>query len=194
MQNLLTAAGFGKGTEMSVEIGKKIRALRQKNNLTQSELADRCELSKGFISLVESDLTSPSLSTLEDILTTLGSSFHDFFSDEEEMPVFRKEDVFVKETDHGVKIDWLIPNAQKKQMEPIMITLQSGAQSELDLPHEGEEFGYVLAGAVDLILGETSYHVRKGDSFSYKTSKQHYLINNGKTQAVVLWISTPPNF
>ena len=194
MQNLLTAAGFGKGIDMSVEIGKKIRALRQKNNLTQSELADRCELSKGFISLVESDLTSPSLSTLEDILTTLGSSFHDFFSDEEEMPVFRKEDVFVKETDHGVKIDWLIPNAQKKQMEPIMITLQSGASSELDLPHEGEEFGYVLAGAVDLILGETSYHVREGDSFSYKTSKQHYLINNGKTQAVVLWISTPPNF
>ncbi len=179
---------------MSVEIGKKIRALRQKNNLTQSELAGRCELSKGFISLVESDLTSPSLSTLEDILTTLGSSFHEFFSDEIELPVFRKEDVFVKETDNGVKIDWLIPNAQKKQMEPILITLQSGAQSEPDLPHEGEEFGYVLAGAVDLILGESVYHVRKGDSFSYKTTKQHYLRNSGKTQAVVLWISTPPNF
>ena len=110
------------------------------------------------------------------------------------MPVFRKEDVFVKETGNGVRIDWLIPNAQKKQMEPILITLQSGAQSELDLPHEGEEFGYVLAGAVDLVLGESVYHVRKGDSFSYKTSKQHYLKNSGKTQAIVLWVSTPPNF
>ena len=178
---------------MSINVGKKIRELRQKNKLTQSELADRCELSKGFISLLESDLTSPSLSTLEDILTTLGRSFHEFFSDEEESPVFRKEDVFVKESD-GVRIDWLIPNAQKKQMEPIMMTLQPDTQSEPDLPHEGEEFGYVLAGAVDLILGETTYHVRKGDSFSFKTSKQDYLVNKGKTQAVVLWVSTPPNF
>lgn len=179
---------------MSINVGKKIRALRQKNNLTQSELADRCELSKGFISLLETDQTSPSLSTLEDILTTLGSSFHEFFSDEEESPVCRKEDVFVKETDNGVQIDWLIPNAQKKQMEPILITLQPDAQSEPDLPHEGEEFGYVMAGSVDLLLGETSYHVRKGDSFSYKTTKQHYLVNNGKTPAVVLWVSSPPNF
>ena len=58
---------------MGINIGGKLRSLRQKNNLTQKELADRCELSKGFISQLESNQTSPSLSTLEDILTTLGS-------------------------------------------------------------------------------------------------------------------------
>lgn len=63
---------------MGINIGGKLRSLRQKNNLTQKELADRCELSKGFISQLESNQTSPSLSTLEDILTTLGSSFHEF--------------------------------------------------------------------------------------------------------------------
>ena len=68
---------------MGINIGGKLRSLRQKNNLTQKELADRCELSKGFISQLESNQTSPSLSTLEDILTTLGSSFHEFFSDEQ---------------------------------------------------------------------------------------------------------------
>lgn len=68
---------------MEINIGGKLRSLRQKNNLTQKELADRCELSKGFISQLESNQTSPSLSTLEDILTTLGSSFHEFFSDEQ---------------------------------------------------------------------------------------------------------------
>ena len=55
---------------MGINIGGKLRSLRQKNNLTQKELADRCELSKGFISQLESNQTSPSLSTLEDILTT----------------------------------------------------------------------------------------------------------------------------
>ena len=181
---------------MEINIGEKLRSLRQKNNLTQKELADRCELSKGFISQLESNQTSPSLSTLEDILTTLGSSFHDFFAGEEpDNPVCRKEDVFVKEDPHnGLTIHWLIPNAQKKDIEPILVTLESGAQTEVDLPHMGEEFGYVMNGAITLVLGDESYRVRKGDSFSYKPAQRHYLKNTGKTQAVVLWVSTPPNF
>ena len=180
---------------MEMNIGRKLRSLRQKNNLTQKELADRCELSKGFISQLESNQTSPSLSTLEDILTTLGSSFHEFFSDDQvDNPVCRKEDVFVKETEDGVTIHWLIANAQKKDMEPIMVTLEPGAQTEMDLPHMGEEFGHVLSGAVTLVLGEKSYRVRKGDSFSYKPSVQHCLRNTGKTPATVIWICNPPNF
>ncbi len=180
---------------MEINIGEKLRSLRQKNNLTQKELADRCELSKGFISQLESNQTSPSLSTLEDILTTLGSSFHEFFSDETgDNPVCRKEDVFVKETDDGVTIHWLIPNAQKKDIEPILVTIEPGARTETDLPHMGEEFGHVLSGAVTLVLGEKRYRVRKGDSFSYKPSEQHYLHNTGKTPATVIWVCTPPNF
>ena len=79
-----------------MEIGKEIKRLRLQRGLTQEELADRCELSKGFISQLESNQTSPSLSTLEDILTTLGSSFHELFSDDQgDNPVCRMEDVFV---------------------------------------------------------------------------------------------------
>lgn len=180
---------------MSINIGEKLRSLRQKNNLTQKELADRCELSKGFISQLESNQTSPSLSTLEDVLTALGSSFGEFFSDEQDdNPVCRKEDVFIKESGDGVTIHWLIPNAQKKDIEPILVSLEPGAQTETDLPHMGEEFGYVLAGTVTLVLGEKRYRVRKGDSFSYKPAQQHYLMNPGKTPASVLWVCTPPNF
>ena len=53
---------------MDILIGDKIKLMRLKHGLTQKELADRCELSKGFISLVESDQTIPSLTTLADIL------------------------------------------------------------------------------------------------------------------------------
>lgn len=178
-----------------MNIGEKLRSLRQRNNLTQKELADRCELSKGFISQLESNQTSPSLSTLEDILTALGSSFHEFFSDEQgDNPVCRKEDVFVKESDDGVTIHWLIPNAQKKDIEPILVTLDPGASTQSDLPHMGEEFGYVLSGAITLHLGSKTYRVRKGDSFSYKPTAAHFLQNAGKTPASVLWVCTPPNF
>ena len=180
---------------MEMNIGEKLRRLRQKNNLTQKELADRCELSKGFISQLESNQTSPSLSTLEDILTTLGSSFHEFFSDDQgDNPVCRKEDVFIKENESGVTIHWLIPNAQKKDMEPIMVSLEPGAATEGGLPHMGEEFGHVLAGSISLVLGDKTYRVRKGDSFSYKPSVTHYLKNTGKTPATVIWVCTPPNF
>ena len=179
-----------------MDIGKKIRELRTANDLTLEELASRSELTKGFLSQVERNLTSPSISTLEDILVTLGSSFREFFASETaEKPVFRKEDVFVKEApDLGVVIHWLIPNAQKKDMEPILLTLAPGGHSELDLPHIGEEFGYVLSGSVQLNLGDRSYKVRKGDSFSFKPDAPHNLVNAGRTEASVLWVCTPPNF
>lgn len=181
---------------MSLNIGDRLKDLRLRNNLTQKELADRCELSKGFISQLESNQTSPSLSTLEDILLTLGSSFREFFAGEApERPVTRREDIFVKEEPElGVLIHWLVPNAQKKDIEAILVELAPGGRTEEDLPHTGEEFGYVLSGAVTLVLGEQSFRVRKGDSFSFKSEKHHYLVNNGKKAATVLWVNTPPNF
>ena len=76
-----------------MELGKRLRRLRQKRNLTQEELADRCELSKGFISQVERDLTSPSIATLNDILESLGSDLKTFFSED-----IREQIVFSKKT------------------------------------------------------------------------------------------------
>ena len=74
-----------------MNIGEKIKHLRVKNGLTQQELANRCELSKGFISQVERDLTSPSIATLVDILECLGTNLKDFFNDNnDEKIVFQK--------------------------------------------------------------------------------------------------------
>ena len=71
-----------------MSIGKKIKALRTLCGLTQEELADRCELTKGYISQLENDLTSPSISTLTDMLVALGTDLKTFFSDEEEIIKF----------------------------------------------------------------------------------------------------------
>ena len=62
-------------------IGEKIKRLRILNNLTQEELALRCDLTKGFISKLERDLTSPSIATLVDILEALGTDLKDFFNE-----------------------------------------------------------------------------------------------------------------
>ena len=83
---------------MGIDIGSRIKDLRVANGLTQEELADRTELSKGFISQLERDLTSPSISTLEDILQCLGVTIAEFFAEgRDEQLVFGEDDYFEKE-------------------------------------------------------------------------------------------------
>jgi transcriptional regulator with XRE-family HTH domain len=179
-----------------MNIGEKIKRLRVKKSLTQEELADRCELTKGFISQVERDLTSPSIATLVDILEGLGTNLKDFFNETiEEKIVFEKEDAFESENEELKYIlKWIIPNAQKNSMEPILIDLEPEGRSKEDFPHEGEEFGYVLQGSICLHLGSEVFRVRKGESFYFKANANHYISNSGKTKASVIWVSTPPNF
>ena len=98
-----------------MKIGNKIKTLRISKGLTQEELADRAELSKGFISQLERDLTSPSIATLTDILQCLGTNLKDFFNDEEEEQiVFHKEDYFEKKDEElGNTIECIIHNENK---------------------------------------------------------------------------------
>lgn len=178
------------------EIGIKIKQLRLENSLTQEELANRCELTKGFISQIENNLTSPSISTLTDILEVLGSSLGEFFNDsEEEAYVFTSEDFYEKvDEELQNKIKWIVPNAQKYEMEPIILELEPGGKSHEDDAHSGEEFGYVLKGSITLLLGKKRYIVNEGNSFYYIANKFHFLENNSKEKSVVLWVSTPPMF
>ncbi|MBQ8293365.1 MAG: cupin domain-containing protein [Bacilli bacterium] len=175
-------------------IGTKIKGLRSLCGFTQEELANRCDLTKGYISQLENDLTSPSISTLTDILSALGTNLKTFFSDEDEDDiVFTEEDYFVKEEDH-YKITWLVPNSQKNEMEPILFELAPHALSDKDMPHEGEEFGYVLEGKVTVVYGNKTVVCQKGESFYFATSKDHYLKNNTNKPVKLIWVSSPPNF
>ena len=180
-----------------MNIGEKLRRLRLQRNLTQEEMADRCELSKGFISQVERDLASPSIATLTDMLECLGSNLTEFFSETgDEKPVFSQSDMFVKEDEETLRgsITWLVPSAQKNAMEPILVELGEGGQTQEMPPHEGEEFGYVLSGTVQLTVGGKRHRVRTGESFCLHPSAPHAILNVGKRPAKFLWVSTPPNF
>ena len=179
-----------------MEIGERLRELRIQRGLTQEELADRCELSKGFISQVERELASPSIATLKDMLECLGVTLQSFFSDDSaEKVVFAPQDMFEKEDEEsGHKITWLVPDAQKNSMEPILLELSPGGKSPVLPPLESEEFGYVLSGSIFLVDGETKTRIRAGSSFCLHPHETHYLMNAGKSHAKVLWISTPPSF
>ena len=177
-----------------MKIGKKIKELRTLCDLTQEELANRTELTKGYISQLENDLTEPSISTLDDILKALGTNLGEFFSGENvNQIVFKKNDYFQKE-ENGYNITWLVPNAQKNEMEPILITLSPNSETQIDYPHEGQEFGYVLEGELLLIIDNKKYKVKEGETFYYDSNKNHYLRNVKDKICKVIWVSSPPNF
>jgi len=181
-----------------MNIGERLRRLRLQRNLTQEEMADRCELTKGFISQVERDLASPSIATLTDMLECLGSDLKTFFSEAEddEKIVFEPSDMFEKNDEETLRgsILWLVPSAQKNKMEPILVHLGPGGSTQEFPPHEGEEFGYVMSGAVVLINGEKKMKIRAGGSFCLHPTAPHRIQNAGKRPASVLWVSTPPSF
>lgn len=179
-----------------MDIGANLRRLRLSLNLTQEELADRAELSKGFISQVENNLTSPSIATLMDLLECLGSSLKSFFSETAgEKIVFSKDDLFEKSDDEELKgvITWLVPNAQKNRMEPILVMLHQGGQTQVIPPHDGEEVGYVLSGVIHLVIGDNRHRVQAGESFCLHPMEPHHIINTFRRTARFIWVSTPPS-
>lgn len=179
-----------------MSIGGKIKTMRLTHSLTQEELADRCELSKSFISLLERDLTSPSIATLTDILDVFNITLEDFFSQKKiEQYVFTKNDVFVKEaTEDGIEINWLVYNAQKNEMEPILVKVHPDSVLFDEEAHLGEEFGYVLSGIIMIEINDKQYKVKKGESFYYSSEAHHKIYNDGKNVATILMVSSPPSF
>lgn len=181
-------------SEVNRYIGEQIRNLRNRNGLTQQELADRTELTKGFISQLERGQVSPSVATLFDLIECLGTTPAEFFRKEEQKIVFSEDEYFEKIDEAGNSIQWIVPSAQKYQMEPLLVVLQPHGTLEEDKPHTGEEFGFVISGRVNLYLGEKVYLIKAGESFYYTTDQKHYLANPGSRPAKFLWVSAPPEF
>ena len=177
-----------------MDIGNKIKQLRTRQGLTLEELASRSELTKGFLSQLERDLTSPSIDSLSDILEALGTNLSEFFQeDKNDQFVFRSEDFFVDERENCT-VNWIVPNTQKNQMEPILLELPAGGKSFEVEPHKGEEFGYVLDGSVILECDGERSVVCRGETFYLHGRTFHYLKNERKTTARILWVCTPPLF
>ena len=119
-----------------MDIGHRMKELRIQYGLTQQELADRAELTKGFISQLERNQNSPSVGTLLDIIQCLGMTPAEFFTDSEPEQIVYKANDYFEKIDEGKnsKVEWIIPNAQTRSMEPVRLTLHPGGCTVLYLP------------------------------------------------------------
>jgi len=178
---------------MKLEIGQKIKALRLASELTQSELAARSRLTKGFISQLERDQTSISLDSLLDILEALGTTITEFFGDIGQSQVVFSPKQRIQISEKNVRnFEMLVPGSTNNLMDPIMVTLAPDEKLEQEGPHAGEEFGYVLSGTLTINIGKKVFRVPPRHCFYFEAGRIHQFVNRGRVDVKVLWLTSPP--
>jgi len=173
-----------------VKIGPKIRRLRKLRGLTIEELANKAELTKGFISQLERDKTVPSVVTLKQILDVLGVELSSFFSDisERERNIFTKKDRTIEKIGRSYRIENLIPKLKYLEMEPFLLSIQPGATYSVSY-EEDEGFGFVVKGRLECTIEKEKRILNRGDCFYIFFDNQLTLKNLTKKAAEVLLVN-----
>ncbi len=173
-----------------MKIGPKIRRLRKLRGLTIEELADNADLTKGFISQLERDLTVPSVTTLKQVLDVLGVDLSSFFSgiSEREKNIFTQKDRLLAASTSKYKIENLIPKLKYLEMEPLLLTLEPMVEYKKQF-EEDEKFGFVVKGNLELKIDDERKIVNKGDCFYIFFDNTLYIKNLSKKAAEILIVN-----
>jgi len=180
-------------TDRLEEIGRRIRRLRQAAEMTQEELAERSDLTAGFISQVERGKTSISIDSLMMILDALNVHIADFFRPTEEKIVFRAEETMELDREGITSFTALVTGAANRTMEPVRVKLAPGEKAVLE-PFSGEQFGYILHGSVMICYGNQREQAKAGESFYVEGLYQLTVEGAGRSMSEFIWITSPPYF
>ena len=169
-------------------IGHKINGLRESNNLTVEEIAERSGLTVEQIDSIENDVNLPSLGPLIKIARALGVRLGTFMDDNDSLgPVITR--AADRESDSSISFSNGATDARKhmeyhplaqqkagRHMEPFVIDINPEDAPEFQLSaHEGEEFIYVMQGEVEIVYGKDSYTLKEGDSIFYDSIVKHHV-------------------
>lgn len=167
----------------TLDIGTKIRAIRNRKKITIAQMCEGTGLSKGFISNVENNNSSPSISTLQTIASFLGVPLpYLLLEKNQHMDVVRKDER-TNTTFNQLNIEHLTSRGGLRMM---IVDVPPGGSIGKPHSHEGEECHLVLQGKILAEQGEDSFILEEGDSFSWNASVPHYVKNIGDDKAIVL--------
>ena len=176
---------------ISVNIGERLRELREARNISMRSLASRSGLSANALSMIERGKASPSVSTLYKLADALGVSITSFFGTDSE----RKQIVFLKADERsrvaftrGV-FEGLGGEQFAGRVEPFLLTLESNANSgPRTMTHTGHEFVFCLRGELEYQVERQVYQLRAGDSLLFAAHLKHRWKNLGGTVVTALII------
>jgi quercetin dioxygenase-like cupin family protein/DNA-binding XRE family transcriptional regulator len=183
-------------TQNVVSVGSKIRSLRQRQGRTLDDIATVSQLSKPFLSQVERDHASPSITSLVSIAKALGVPVSYFVdTPTEEGCVRRGKDLqFFTFADSADLFARLSNQSGGRQLEAILVRMPPGERPSEVTTHAGEEFVHVLSGEVTITLEGKSFVLGAGDSAHYESTVPHSWTNTRDDEAVLVWVGTPRLF
>jgi transcriptional regulator with XRE-family HTH domain len=185
-----------------IRVGLKMKHRRLLKGLTLKALAELAGCSESMLSRVENGTANPSINTMHRVALALGIPVSGLFQEEDDAAdsvVLRQGqrptiDTAQVKRGRGTRLEALIPSGRGNLLSGYINDIEPGGGSRGTLQHEGEEFGYVLDGAIELTVDDRRYQLREGDSFYFRSERPHTYINNGRRNARVLWVNTPPSF
>lgn len=181
-------------------LGEAIRRIRKTRKLTLQKVGAATGLSPGFLSQVEQNQATPSLSSLRKIAEALETSLFTLLASETETSfvVRRGQRKSCGWPDRRGTYELLSPRHHGTAIEVVMTTLLPGeATSEEPLSHgssDAQEFAYILAGEVELTIGEGVHTLGEGDSATFSSGIAHRYTNRGDLPAEILSVMHPPSF
>ena len=180
-----------------LQLGPRIRSLRQARRLTLREVSQRAGVTESFLSQVERDVTSPSIATVQRIARALDLSIAQLFAEEPETGRVVRREARRRVNYPGLKaVDEFLTSNMAGRLQVIMSTIEPGGGTGAEpYTHESdEEVVVVMAGVLDLWVGDERYVLREGDAITFPSRLPHWNVNHGDTPATVLFCLTPPSF
>ncbi len=180
------------------EIGEKLKRLRKEKKLTLRQLAQAAGCTDAALSKVERGEMTPTISLLKNVVNALGITLSEFLANEnngDDSVVFHKEDhIRLDFQDEKIISYQLVRNLKNKKLQPLYEIIKPGGGSGGEYQHEGEEFGLVLEGELEITVDGKTYVVREGESFWFRSTRPHGFRNNSERDVKVIWIITPPTY
>lgn len=178
-----------------MQIGEKMKLLRLSKNMTIKKLASKTGLSVGFISNVERDVNSPTISSLQKICRALDTELGDFFTNiKNSGHVLRKQQRQLLQADTAAKFRIEIFSLPHKKLQPSCIEILPGGQyGDASMCHEDEELCLILEGSVHFWAGEEDYILEEGDCIYVEPLVPHWLCNEGQSTASTFWVTLSNN-
>ena len=174
-------------------IGTRLRRLRIQSGKTLAEVAGAVDVSVGFLSNIERSHGEVSIGVMRRLAQYYGLNILDFFSPPQTPgPLVRATERKALPGGPGVSMELLASG--KLIMEAHLFRVAPGAGSGEFYSHPGEEILYLMSGELKITLEGSEYHLYAGDSFYFESTIRHTWRNPGQTEAVIIWINTPPTF
>jgi transcriptional regulator with XRE-family HTH domain len=182
---------------MSLDVGARLKAVRQMYGLSQRELAKRAGVTNGLISLIEQNRVSPSVSSLKKVLDGIPMALAEFFT----LDLTGKPEVFFPRSElanigtGAVELRLVGGRLAKRNMSILHERYAPNADTgEEMLAHAGEEGGVIVKGKIELSVGGESRVLYAGDAYYFKSSIPHRFRNPGREECEIVSASSPPTF